>query len=123
MVAEFGEEVRRINKQIDSYNLSVPASWMSVHRLNQPSELERALHEAPQRWKELKAERKSRLKPMCISKHVHDDDRMLLHLLMLEHPTTGAAHMVTINSLEQFFIDLLQTWWTRLGANYLGQVR
>lgn len=54
---------------------------------------------------ELKAERKAQLRPMCISKHVHDDDRMLLHLLMLEHPVTGAAHMVTINSLEQFFID------------------
>ena len=51
----FDEEMRDINKLIDSYNLAVPASWMAVHRVNVPSELSRALAEAPQRAKELKS--------------------------------------------------------------------
>ena len=53
----FQAEVRAVNKLVDSYNLSVPASWMSVHRLNLPNEEARALIEAPQRAKELHAAR------------------------------------------------------------------
>lgn len=57
----FGEEVRSVNKSIDSYNLSVPASWMGVQRLNLSKELERALREAPQRATSLKTERRAKL--------------------------------------------------------------
>jgi hypothetical protein len=59
VLAAFQEEVSAINKQIDSYNLSVPASWMAVHRLREPVELTRALHEAPERAAQLQMERRS----------------------------------------------------------------
>ena len=60
-VDAFHDELRAINKLIDSYNLGVPASWMAVHRLNLQRELVRALHEAPQRSKELQTARTGRL--------------------------------------------------------------
>ena len=59
-VETFHEEVRNINRLIDSYNLSVPAAWQQMHRLQPNRELQRALHEAPRRAAELKAERRSR---------------------------------------------------------------
>ena len=36
---------KKVNKLIDSYNLGVPASWMAVHRLSAPKELERLVAE------------------------------------------------------------------------------
>ena len=56
----FRSEMRSLNKMIDSYNLSVPAAWQQVHRLQVERELTRALHEAPQRSLELRAEHRSR---------------------------------------------------------------
>ena len=61
MLDTFQAEVRAVNKLVDSYNLSVPASWMAVHRLNLPNEEARALLEAPQRARELHAARSGRL--------------------------------------------------------------
>ena len=61
MISAFGDEVALINRQIDTYNLTVPASWMAVHRLAVPTELQRALHEAPQRATELRRSRSARL--------------------------------------------------------------
>jgi len=54
----FEAEMRAVNKLIDSYNLSVPASWMAVQRVNASKELHRALHEAPQRAHELQAKKR-----------------------------------------------------------------
>jgi len=45
---------------LPSYNLSVPAAWQQVHRLQPNKELLRALCESPQRAEELRAERGSR---------------------------------------------------------------
>ena len=56
----FREEVARVNRLLASYNLSVPAYWQQVRRLSIDQELSRALHEAPQRAKELRTERGSR---------------------------------------------------------------
>lgn len=58
-IARFHEELKVVNKMIDSFNLSVPASWQQIHKLQPAAELTRALHEAPQRVQELKAERRS----------------------------------------------------------------
>lgn len=58
-VAHFEDEVRAVNKLIETYNLSVPASWQQIHKLQPAAELTRALYEAPERAVELKAERRS----------------------------------------------------------------
>ena len=58
-VVHFEDEIRKVNKMIDTYNLSVPASWQQIHKLQPAAEVTRALHEAPERVKELKAERRS----------------------------------------------------------------
>lgn len=60
-VDHFHEELRVVNKLIDSYNLSVPAAWMGRQRLNAQNELARALQEAPQRSAALAAERGAKL--------------------------------------------------------------
>ena len=53
----FRGEVKAVNKQIDMYNLAVPASWMGKRRLDVVQELQRALREAPQRSEELKSQK------------------------------------------------------------------
>ena len=48
VVQAFETEMRSVNKLVDSYNLSVPASWMAIQRVNAQRELRKALQEAPQ---------------------------------------------------------------------------
>jgi len=56
----FREDIEAINKQIATYNLSVPAMWQQQPRRQHTDELRRALREAPSRSVELLADAKSR---------------------------------------------------------------